>query len=104
MLKVKASVSKKLHVPVTTVANINKKLQVHGTIATLTGRGCKRKIKSRFNRRLVQMLEKEPRTASKETQPDVQVQCTSVSGRTYGGFLRDSGLYGGLHCRKKNII
>ena len=68
MVKVKGykTISKQLDVPVTTVANVIKKFKVHGTIANLPGRGRKRNIDPRLNRRIVKMVEKEPRITAKE--------------------------------------
>jgi hypothetical protein len=47
------TMSKKLDVPVTTVANITKTFKVHGTAANLPGCSHKRKINPRLNRRRV---------------------------------------------------
>ena len=45
------TISKQLDVPVTTVTNV--KFKVHGTVTNLPGRGRKRKIDLRLNRRIV---------------------------------------------------
>ncbi|XP_039681963.1 GTPase IMAP family member 7-like [Perca fluviatilis] len=65
------TISKQLAVPVTTFANI-KKFKVHGTVANLPGHGHKRKIDPRLNRRIVRMVEKEPRITAKEMQAELQ--------------------------------
>lgn len=88
------TISKQLDVPVTTVANIIKKFKVHGTVANLPGHGRKRKIDPRVNRRIVRMVEKEPRITAKEIQAELQGEGTSVSDRTIRRFLSESGLHG----------
>ena len=54
------SISRDLDVPVSTVRNVIKKFTAHGTVANLPGRGRKRKIDERLQRRIVRMVDKEP--------------------------------------------
>lgn len=86
------TISKQLDIPVSTVANIVKKVKVHGSVANLPGRGRKRKIDPRLNKRIARMVNKEPTKTSKEIQAELQGQGTSVSERTIRRFLSDSGL------------
>lgn len=86
--------TKQLDVPVTTVANFIKKFKVNGIVANLPGRGRKRKIDHRLRRRIVRMVEKEPRITAKEVQAELQGQGTSVSDRTIHRFLTESWLHG----------
>jgi transposase len=79
---------------VTTVANIIKKFKVRGTVANLPGRGRKRKMDPRLNRRRVGTVEKERRITAKEIQAELQGEGTSVSDRTIRRFLSESGLHG----------
>ena len=60
------SISRDLDVPLSTVRNIIKKFAIHGTVANLSGRGWKRKIDERLQRKLVRMVDKQPQTSSKE--------------------------------------
>ena len=76
------SISRDLDVPVSTVHNVIKKFTAHGTVANLPGRGRKRKIYERLQQRIVRMVDKEPRSTSKQIQADLQTQGTTVSART----------------------
>ncbi|CAJ0966069.1 unnamed protein product [Ranitomeya imitator] len=60
------SVSKDLNVPVSTVRSVIKKFKAHDTVANLPRCGWKRKIDKRFQRKIVRMLDKEPRLTSKQ--------------------------------------
>ncbi|CAJ0934893.1 unnamed protein product [Ranitomeya imitator] len=62
------SISKDLIVPVSTVRSVIKKFKAHGTVANLPRCGRKRKIDKRFQCKIVQMLDKEPRLTSKQVQ------------------------------------
>ena len=88
----------KQHVPVTTAAHIIQKFKVHGTVANLPGRGCRRKTDDKLQRRIIRMETKEPRTTSKEIRGELQGQGTSVSDHTIHHCLSQSGLNGGHHC------
>ena len=66
----------------------------HGTVAKLPGRGRKRKIDERLQRRIVQIVDKEPQTNSKQIQADLQTQGTTVSARTIRRHLNEMGRYG----------
>ncbi len=68
------SISRDLNVPVSTVHNIIKRFTAHGTVANLPGRGRKSKINEKLQRRIVQMVDKEPRLTSKQIQADLQTQ------------------------------
>ncbi len=46
------TISKQLDVPVRTLAHIQK-FKVHGTVANLPGRGCKRKFEDKLKRRVI---------------------------------------------------
>ena len=88
------SISRDLDVPVSTVRNVIKKFTAHGTVANLPGRGQKRKIDERLQRRIVWMVDKEPRSTSKQIQADLQTQGTTVSTRTIRRDLNEMGRYG----------
>lgn len=88
------TISKQLDLPVTTVANI-KKFKVHGTVANLPGQGRKRKVDHRLNRRIVRMVEKEPRITAKEIQAELQGEGTSsvAFSAKMGSMKVDPGLH-----------
>ena len=88
------SISRDLDVPVSTVHNVIKKFTAHGTVANLPGRGRKRKIDERLQQRIVRMVDKEPRSTSKQIQADLQTQGTTVSARTIRRHLNEMGRYG----------
>ena len=52
------SISRDLDVPVSTVCNVLRKFKAHDTVANLPGRGPKRKLDRRLQRRIVRMVEK----------------------------------------------
>ncbi|CAJ0968338.1 unnamed protein product [Ranitomeya imitator] len=76
------SISKDLNVPVSTVRSVIKKCKAHGTVANLPRCGRKRKIDKRFQRKIVRMLDKEPRLTSKQVQAALLSEGTTVSTRT----------------------
>ncbi|CAJ0961218.1 unnamed protein product [Ranitomeya imitator] len=88
------SISKDLNVPVSTVRSVIKKCKAHGTVANLPRCGRKRKIDKRFQRKIVRMLDKEPRLTSKQDQAALQSEGTAVSTRTIRRRLNEKGLYG----------
>ena len=88
------SISRDLNVPLSTVRNIIKKFTTHGTTANLPGRGWKRKMDERLQRRIVRMVDKQPQTTSKEIQAVLQVHGTSVSVRTIRRCLNEMKCYG----------
>ncbi|CAJ0943094.1 unnamed protein product, partial [Ranitomeya imitator] len=75
-------------------AHVIKKFKAHGTVANLPRCGRKRKIDKRFQRKIVQMLDKEPRLTSKQVQATLQSEGTTVSTRTIHRHLNEKGLYG----------
>ena len=83
-----------LNVPVSTVRNVIKKCTAHCIVANLPGRGRKRKVDERLQRRIVQMVDKGPRTTSKQIQADLQTQGTTVSACTIRRHLNEMGRYG----------
>ncbi|CAJ0929321.1 unnamed protein product [Ranitomeya imitator] len=87
------SISKDLNVPVSTVRSVIKKFRPHGTMANLPRCGRKRKIDKRFQRKIVQMLDKEPRLISKQVQAALQSEGTTVSTRTIRRHLNGLGAY-----------
>ncbi|CAJ0929007.1 unnamed protein product [Ranitomeya imitator] len=87
------SISKDLNVPVSTVRSVIKKCKAHGTVANLPRCGRKRKIDKRFQRKIVRMLDKEPRLTSKQVQAALQSEGTTVSARTIRRRLNEKGLY-----------
>ncbi|CAJ0915836.1 unnamed protein product [Ranitomeya imitator] len=87
------SISKDLNVPVCTVRSVIKKFKAHGTVANLPRCGRKRKIDKRFQRKIVRMLDKEPRLTSKQVQAALQSEGTTVSTRTIHRRLNEKGLY-----------
>lgn len=88
------SISKDLNVPVSTVRSVIKKFKAHGTVANLPRCGRKRKIDERFQRKIVRMVDKEPRLTSKQVQAVLQSEGTTVSTRTIRRRLNEKGLYG----------
>ncbi|XP_077148883.1 uncharacterized protein LOC143809745 [Ranitomeya variabilis] len=88
------SISKDLNVPVSAVRSVIKKFKAHGTVANLPRCGWKRKIDKRFQRKIVWMLDKEPRLTSKQVQAALQSEVTTVSTRTIRRHLNEKGLYG----------
>lgn len=88
------SISRDLDVPLSTVRNIIKKFATHGTVANLPGRGRKRKVDERLQRRIVRMVDKQPQTSSKEIQAVLQAQGASVSARTIRRHLNEMKRYG----------
>uniref|UniRef100_A0A8C5M601 Transposase n=1 Tax=Leptobrachium leishanense TaxID=445787 RepID=A0A8C5M601_9ANUR len=83
------SISRDLDLPFSTVRNIIKRFATHGTEANLSGRGQKRKIDERLQRRIVQMVDKQPQTSSKEIQAVLQAQGASLSVRTIRQHLKE---------------
>ena len=65
-----------------TVHNVIKKFTIHSTVTNLPGRGQKRKIDEKLQRRIVRMASKEPQSNSKQMQADLQKQGTQVSAHT----------------------
>lgn len=88
------SISKDLNVPVSTVRSVINKFKAHGTVANLPRCGRKRKIDERFQRKIVRMVDKEPRLTSKQVQAVLQSEGTTVSTRTIRRRLNEKGLYG----------
>lgn len=56
-----------------TVQNIVKRFTAHGSKANVPGRGQKRKVDERLQRKIVQMVDKEYET-SRQIQADLQAQ------------------------------
>ncbi|CAJ0949620.1 unnamed protein product [Ranitomeya imitator] len=79
-------------------ASVIKKFTAHGTVANLPRCGRKRKIDKRFQRKIVRMLDKDPRLTSKQVQAALQSEGTTVSTRTILQGLNEKGLYGIYHC------
>ena len=88
------SISKDLNVPVSTLHSVIKKFKAHGTVANLPRCGRKRKIDERFQRKIVRMVDKEPRLTSKQVHAVLQSEGTTVSTRTIRRRLNEKGLYG----------
>ena len=86
-------ISRDLNVPVFTVHNVIQKFTAHGTAANLPGRGRKRKIDERLQQRIVRIVNKEPRSTSKQIQADLQTQGTTVSARTICHHLNEMRWY-----------
>uniref|UniRef100_A0A803K611 Transposase Tc1-like domain-containing protein n=1 Tax=Xenopus tropicalis TaxID=8364 RepID=A0A803K611_XENTR len=87
------SISRDLDLPLSTVRNIIKKFATHGTVANIPGRGRKRKIDERLQRRIVQM-DKQLQTSSKKIQAVLQAQGASVSARTIRRHLNQKKRHG----------
>ena len=66
----------------------------HGIVPNLTGHGGKRKNDERLQQRIIRMVDKKPRTASKQTQADLQTQGTTVPAHTIRRHLNEMGRYG----------
>ncbi|CAJ0968620.1 unnamed protein product [Ranitomeya imitator] len=90
------SISKDLNVPVSTMRSVIKTSKAHGTVANLPRCGRKRKIDKRFQRKIVRMLDKEPRLTYKQVQAALQSEGTTVSTCTIRRHLNEKGLY----CRR----
>ncbi len=88
------TISRDLNVPVSTVCNIINRFTAHGTVANLPERGLKSKINEKLQRRIVRMVDKEPRLTSKQIQADLQTQGTTVSAPTICRHLNEKGHYG----------
>ncbi|KAI4898599.1 hypothetical protein NFI96_006380 [Prochilodus magdalenae] len=88
------SISKDLNVPVSIVCSVIKKFKAHGTVANFPRCGRKRKIDERFQRKIVRMVDKEPRLTSKQVQAALQSKGKTVSTRTIRRRLNEKGLYG----------
>ena len=76
------SLSRDLDVPVSTVRTVIRKFKAHDTVDNLPGRGRSRKLDRRLQRRIVQMVEKAPRSTAKQIQVHLQTQGLTVSTRT----------------------
>ena len=88
------SISRDLDVPVSPVRNVIKKFTANGTVANLPGHGWKRNIYERLQRRIVRMVDKEPRSLSNQIQAALQTQGTTVSACTIRRHLNEMGHYG----------
>ncbi|KAG2458804.1 TCB1 transposase, partial [Polypterus senegalus] len=88
------SIFRDLHVPLSTVRNIIKKFTAHGTVANLPGRGWKRKINKRLQRRIVRMVDKQPQSSSKHIQAVLQTQGATASAQTICRHLNEMKCYG----------
>ena len=90
------STSRDFDVPVFTEHNVIRKFKAHGTVANLRGhgRGRKRKLHRRLQRRIVWMVEKAPRSTAKQIQADLQTQGTTISTHTIRRKLNGRGFYG----------
>ncbi len=82
------SISRDLNVPVSTVRNIIKRFTAYGIVANLPGHGRKSKINEKLQRRIVRMVDKEPRLTSKQIQADLQTQGTTVTTFTLTSIIR----------------
>lgn len=85
------TISRDLNVPVSTVHNIVKKFTAHGTVANVPGRGRKSKIDQRLQQRIIRMVDKEPRSTSRQIQADLQAQGTTMSAHTIHRHLNKKG-------------
>ena len=81
-------------VPLSSVHNIIKKFITHGSVANLSGRGWKRKIDERMQRRIVRMVDKQPQSTSIQVQAVLQTQDATVSARTMRRHLNEMKRYG----------
>lgn len=88
------TISRDLKVPLSTVRNIIKKFITHGTVANLPGRGRKRKIDERMQRRIVRMVDKYPQSTSTQVQAVLQTLGVEVSARTIRRHLNEKKRYG----------
>ena len=85
-------ISKKLNLPRSTVRAIIKKYSSEGHVKNKTGRGRKRVLSERDERKIVRYVNQNPRATAKEI---VDTQCTSgvsVSRQTVGRTLKRAGL------------
>ncbi|CAJ0937316.1 unnamed protein product [Ranitomeya imitator] len=74
-------------------SSVIKNFKAHGTVPNLPRCGRKRKIDKRFQRKIVRMLDKEPRLTCKQVQAALQSEGTTVSTRTIHRHLNEKGLY-----------
>ncbi|KAG2461144.1 TC1A transposase, partial [Polypterus senegalus] len=88
------SISRDLHVPLSTVHNIIKKFTTHGTVADLPGCGWKRKIDKRLQRRIVRMVDKQPQSTNKTySNCSADSGCNSVSSNYLSTSERNETLW-----------
>ena len=82
--------------------SVIKKFTAHSIGANLPGRGRKRTIDERLQRRIVRMVDKKLRLTSKQIQAALQTQGTTVSAHTIRRHLNEMdamvGDPGGPHC------
>lgn len=65
------SISRDLNVPVPTVRNIVKRFTAHDSKANVPGRGQKRKVDEQLQRKIVQMVDEDYGSTSKQIQADL---------------------------------
>ena len=76
------TIAKRLNISRDTVSCIVRKYKGKGTVATLPGRGRRRKLSSTARRLLRRQMEKNPRVAAKELQKDLAATGIEVSVHT----------------------
>ena len=86
-------IAKALNVPRDTVGSIVRKFKVEGTVATLPGRGRKRKLSAAATRFLRRQVVKNPRVTAKHLQQDLVAAGTEVSVCTVRRILNTEGFH-----------
>ena len=86
-------ISKALKVSRNTVGSIIRKFKAKGTIETLPGRGQKSKLSSVSTRRMIRIVNKNPRVTTKELQNDLKSAGVSVSVTTIRRKLHTEGFH-----------
>ena len=86
-------ISKALKVSRNTVGSIIRKFKAKGTIETLPGRGRKSKLSSVSTRRMIRIVNKNPRVTTKELQNDLKSAGVSVSVTTIRRKLHTEGFH-----------
>ena len=87
------TIANALNVPKSTVLSIVHKFRSKGTVATLPGRGRKKKISAASTRFLRRQVVKNPRLTAKDLQQDLAAAGTSVSTATVRRTLNAEGLH-----------
>lgn len=87
------AIAKALHVHKDTVGSIVRKFKVEGTVATLPGRGRKRKVSAAATRVLRRQVARNPRLTAKDLQQDLAAAGTEVSVSTVRRILNAEGFH-----------
>ena len=87
------TIAKRLNISRDTVGSIIRKYKAKGTVATLPGRGRRKKLSSTARRLLRRQIEKNPRVTAKELQKDLAATGIEVSVHTARRTLHAEGFH-----------